>query len=291
MQKPDTLDLGRQSSQKVSEVVAVQKEEPPKIEQGISLSSTPSASPKLPRQTFLKDSIGSKTPSPSLSRKSSFASLFRSKETIISPESPTVPGCRRKNTITGILREASDSLRERSRSRSKSRDRDKSATLSAAPSSTESIDSKNKQKSVFSRFKSKKGENKTKVEHESTSSSEVLPSIEGIAKVEFKFNDSSVKKKYYETPLEGDSIRIPLHSPTHYEDHSILQDLKTSSQDSQETVIEVCRNVEAVVESVPKDVESNTNKVHSSKPELTKRQSSTSSDNVVFSTKLGNEKQ
>jgi hypothetical protein len=287
MQKPDTLDLGRQTSQKVSEVVAVQKEEPPKIEQGISLSSTPSASPKLPRQTFLKDSIGSKTPSPSLSRKSSFASLFRSKETIISPESPTVPGCRRKNTITGILREASDSLRERSRSRSKSRDRDKSATLSAAPSSTESIDSKNKQKSVFSRFKSKKGENKTKVEHESTSSSEVLPSIEGIAKVEFKFNDSSVKKKYYETPLEGDSIRIPLHSPTHYEDHSILQDLKTSSQDSQETVIEVCRNVEAVVESVPKDVESNTNKVHSSKPELTKRQSSTSSDNVVFSTKLG----
>ncbi|KAJ3658673.1 hypothetical protein Zmor_010398 [Zophobas morio] len=287
MQKPDTLNLSRKTSQNLSEIIAIQKEEPPpKVEPGISLSSTPSASPKLPRQTFLKDNIGSKTPSPSLSRKSSFASLFRSKETILSPESPTVPGCRRKNTITGILREASDSLRERSRSRSKSRERDKSATLSTAPSSTESIDSKHKQKSVFSRFKSKKGDNKSKAEHESTSSSEVLPSIEGIAKVEFKFNDSS-KKKYYETPLEGDSIRIPLHSPTHYEDRSILQDLKTSSQDSQETVIEVCRNVEAIVESVPKEIESNTTKVHSSKPELTKRQSSTSSENVVFSTKLG----
>ncbi|RZB39366.1 hypothetical protein BDFB_006617 [Asbolus verrucosus] len=287
MQKPDTLDLDRKISQNFPDIAPVQKEEPPKIDQGKSLSSTPSASPKLPKQTFLKDSIGSKTPSPSLSRKSSFASLFRSKETIISPESPTVPGCRRKNTITGILREASDSLRDRSRSRSKSRDRDKSATLSAAPSSTESIDSKTKQKSVFSIFKPKKGENKTRVEHESTSSSEVLPSIEGIAKVEFKFNDNSTRKKYYETPLEGDSIRIPLHSPTHYEDRSILQDLKTSSQDSQETVIEVNRNVEAIVESVPKDLENNTNQVHSSKPELTKRQSSTSSENVVFSTKLG----
>lgn len=238
MQKPDTLEL-----QNVT----------PKVEQAISLSSTPSASPKLPRQTFLKDNIESKTPSPSLSRKSSFASLFRSKETIISPESPTVPGCKRKNTISGILREASESLRDRSRSRSKSRER---ATLSAAPSSSESIDSKHKQKSVFSRFKKKSDSNKTK-DHESTSSSEVLPNLDGIAKVEFKFNDNGVKKRY-ETPLDGDSIRIPLHSPTHYEDTSILQDLKTSSQDSQDTVIEVSRNVQAVVETIPKDVESNT---------------------------------
>lgn len=272
--KPDTLEL----SPNKSEVITIYKEETPqKFEQGKSLTSTPTASPKLPRQTVLRDTIGSKTPSPSLSRKSSFASLFRSKEAIVSPESPTVPGCRRKNTITGILREASDSLRDRSRSRSKSREREKS-NLSAAPSSTESIDSKSKQKtSVFSIFKPKKNETKTKLEQDME-----LPNLEGIAKVEFKFNDSLSKKKYYETPLDGESIRIPLHSPTHYEDHGILQDFKTSSQDSQDTVIEVKKSVEAIVEAVPKYVEEN--KVLS---ELTKRQSSTSSDNVVFSTKLG----
>lgn len=259
------------------------------IAQGKSLSSTPSASPKPSRHNFLKE-VGSKTPSPSLSRKSSFCSLFKSRETIISPESPTVANSRRKSTLTCILREASDSIRERSRSRSKSRDRDKSSTISTAPSSTESIDSnKTKQKSVFSIFKPKKSE-KIKTEADS-SSSEVLPALE----VEFKFNSESNRsqighrsrptRKHNETPLEGDSIRIPLHSPTHSENLSLLQELKTSSQDSQETVIEVTsRNVNAVIESTPSVTESN-NTV--SKIEKNNRQSSTSSENVVFSTKLG----
>lgn len=285
--KPQHLDLD-ESHLKVMDnldAISVDKDERP-LTPGKSLTTTPSASPKLSRHGIVKD-IGSKTPSPSLSRKSSFASIFRSKETIISPESPTAPGCRRKNTLSSLLREAGDSLRDRSRSRSKSRDRDRSGNLSAAPSSTESIDSKTKQKSVFSIFKPKKGD-KAKSDLD-TSSSEVLPSIDGIAKVEFKFKDSSNKttpKKYYETPLEGDSIRIPLHSPTHYEDHSILQDLKTSSQDSQDTVIEVAsKSVETVVEIVT-DRESNVITVDSSK-EFTSRQSSTSSENIVFSTKLG----
>ncbi|XP_044255344.1 titin isoform X2 [Tribolium madens] len=166
----------------------------------------------------------SKTPSPSLSRKSSFASLFRS------PESP--PGCKRK---TG-----SESLRERSKGA--------------------------QQKSVFSRFRKKGEKNKDDL---STSSSEILPNFDTIAKVEFKFNDNSVKKH----ELESDSIRIPLHSPTYYEDRTIVVvvDEKTTKT-SQETAIEVNR------------IESNTIN-NSSEP---KRQSSTSSENVVFSTNLGN---
>lgn len=262
--------------------------------QGKSLSNTPSASPKLSRHIFPKD-VGSKTPSPSLSRKSSFCSLFKSRETIVSPESPTVPSSKRKNTLTGILREASDSICERRRSRSKSRDRDKSG-MSVAPSSTESIDSKSKQKSVFSIFKPKKGD-KSKTDIDSSASPEKLPSLEGLANVEFKFNSDSNSKghrsrtpqRYYDTPLEGDSIRIPLHSPT--ENCNILQELKTSSQDSQETVIEVTSHtVNAVVEShsiteskkATVSVQNQNNKI-----DRNNRQSSTSSENIVFSTKLG----
>lgn len=262
--------------------------------QGKSLSNTPSASPKLSRHIFPKD-IGSKTPSPSLSRKSSFCSLFKSRETIVSPESPTVPSSKRKNTLTGILREASDSICERRRSRSKSRDRDKSG-MSVAPSSTESIDSKSKQKSVFSIFKPKKGD-KSKTDVDSSASPEKLPSLEGLANVEFKFNSDSNSKghrsrtpqRYYDTPLEGDSIRIPLHSPT--ENCNILQELKTSSQDSQETVIEVTsQSVSAVVESHVV-IESNKSapgvQNQNCKIDRNNRQSSTSSENIVFSTKLG----
>lgn len=297
IQKPYTLNLSdaaKKPSQSFAEIMQKETDRieqmnyakaPEAVTQGKSLSNTPCASPKLSRHTFLKD-VGSKTPSPSLSRKSSFCSLFKSRETIVSPESPTVPGNKRKNTLTGILREASDSIRERSRSRSKSRERDKSATMSVAPSSTESIDSKSKQKSVFSIFKPKKGE-KGRTETDTTSSPEILPSLEGLVNVEFKFNSDSntskghrsrPTKRYSESPLEGDSIRIPLHSPTRSENRSTLQDQKTSSQDSQETVIEVTsRNVDAIVEPAPNNVESN----------KTNRQSSTSSENVVFSTKLG----
>lgn len=303
VQKPYTLNLNDAAKKPPQSFAEIMQKETDRMEQmnyaivsetvlqGMSLSNTPSASPKPSRHTFLKE-VGSKTPSPSLSRKSSFCSLFKSRETIISPESPTVPGNKRKNTLTGILREASDNIRERSRSRSKSRERDKSASMSVAPSSTESIDSKSKQKSVFSIFKPKKGE-KGKSESDHSSSQEVLPSIGGLANVEFKFNsDSNTSKghrsrpvkRYNETPLEGESIRIPLHSPTHSESRCTLQDHKTSSQDSQDTVIEVTsRNVDAVIEPAPNNIESNT----PVKTEKTNRQSSTSSENFVFSTKLG----
>lgn len=275
VQKPDSLELDK--IQTSSNFI---HETPKKV-------CSPSSSPKLVKDSGLIESnIESVTPSPSVSRRSSFASLFKSKDLALSPESPSVPGHKRKSTLTGIIREASDSIRTRSRSRSKSRDREShKSSLSTAPSSTESIDSKSKHKSVLSLFKSSKKE-VIKSEAEPNSSQETLPSIEGIGKVEFKFNEH--KKTHYENPLDSASVRIPLHSPDYYENRSISQDWKTSSQDSQETVIEAPPTKKADIVIEP------TAKHHNEKPQISKassvkkssRQSSTSSENVVFSTKL-----
>ncbi|CAG9859288.1 unnamed protein product [Phyllotreta striolata] len=232
-------------------------------------SAVTNGSPKI-ITTSTEERIDTVTPSPSISRRSSFASLFKSKDAIISPESPSVPGSsRRKTTITGILKEAGDNLR--SRSRSKSRDRDSHKSVSTAPSSTESIDLKSKNKSVLSLFKGKKDKPKSESE---TSSQETIRSGDGPAKLEF-----ASKSSYYENPLDCATVRIPLHSPTYYENRSI-SDWKTSSQDSQETVIEnVSKRANVAVEEVPKAEETG----------KTVRQSSTSSENIVFSTKLGND--
>ncbi|GJQ76362.1 hypothetical protein Trydic_g14737 [Trypoxylus dichotomus] len=292
IQKPATLDLNdvnKRSVQSFKEILQTDCKVPdktpaikPSENQGRSISSTPSASPKLSRHSVLKEPVpNSKSPSPSLSRKSSFASIFRSREAILSPESPTIPSSsgRRKNTLTGIIKDASENLRERRRSRSKSRDR---GSLSVAPSSTESIDSKGKQKTVFSLFKCKK---ERKSESDSNSS-DVIPNVDVLSNVEFKFipepnNSQKPTKKYNETQLEGDSIRIPLHSPTYYEQRSLLQELRSSSQGSQETVIEanISKGTEVTVmsDSCP---------VQKTKVEQL-RQSSTSSENIVFSTRLG----
>lgn len=277
VKKPICLDLNETTKKPFQSFSQVITEAPTQ-----SQSKTPSASPKPVRHKGLHDThIGSKTPSPSLSRRSSFTSLFKSRETIVSPESPTVAGLKRKNTLTGILKDASDNIREKTRSRSKSRERDKSS-VSTAPSSTESIDSKSKQqKSVLSIFKPKKGSTKQKSALDS-SSPEVLSSLD----VEFQFKTDPTSmpiKKYYETPLQGESIRIPLHSPTHYDDRTILQDLKSSSQDSQETVIDTTKSVDAIIETIPSSLENSTTIPNS----IAARQSSTSSENVVFSTKLG----
>ncbi|XP_060530594.1 uncharacterized protein LOC132704552 isoform X2 [Cylas formicarius] len=227
--------------------------------------NTPSVSPKLSRYKIDNGrAAGSFTPSPSISRRSSFASLFKAKEATISPDSPTTTAHKRKNTFAGILKKPVE-IRERSRSRSKSRER-----VSTAPSSTESIDTKgSKHKSVLSIFKSSK-----KGKDGDAGSQETLPSSEGIGKVEFKFNEKKSEK-----PLDGDSVRIPLHSPTYYEDRGVLQDWKTSSQDSQETVIEAStrKNVDVVVEPIPQDTTKGSGA----------RQNSTSSENVTFSTQLG----
>lgn len=276
--------------------------------QGKSISCTPNSSPKASRHHFLKESnVTSKSPSPSLSRKSSFCSLFKSKEGILSPESPTVPGSKRKNMLTGLIRDASDNVKERRRSRSKSRERSKTPTnVSLAPSSTESIDSKGKTKSVFSIFKGKKQDKKS-----DASSSDTLPSLDGqMTNVKFTFNDGKTRG-VTEKPLECDSIRIPLHSPTYYENRNLLQDLKTSSQDSQETVIDASTRKtgispetdrKAETEKSAKDNNKRDEIETTAKPnyqtksdemqidnQVSNRKSSTSSGNMVFSTKLGND--
>lgn len=287
IQKPVTLELD-----------SIQKDaiyhESTKLDKTISYiqetdricSAATNGSPKIIAGTA-EGPVENITPSPSVSRRSSFASLFKNKDGIMSPESPSVPGTsRRKNMISGILKEAGDNLRTRSRSRSKSRDREShKSSLSTAPSSTESIDSKCKHKSVLSLFKSNK-KDKLKSESE-TSSQETVRSSDGIAKLEFKFNEP--KQTYYENPLDCATVRIPLHSPTYYENRT-MSDWKTSSQDSQDTVIEnVSKNVDVVLEKVPQQevvVEKKSLEKSATKPS---RQSSTSSENIVFSTKLGSD--
>ena len=297
VQKPDFLDLKESIPNSTRQHEVPRKEI--KIEtkvnefQGRSISSTPSASPKLSRHNIL-NVCTSKSPSPSLSRKSSFASLFKSKEGAPSPESPTVPGVRRKSTLSGILKEAGENLRERRRSRSKSRDRERGG-LSTAPSSAESIDSKGKQKTILSIFKSRKCNDKSKSESNARST-DTLPNLDGLSNVEFIFNPDDAQparrhksapvKMYHENQLESDSIRIPLHSPTYYEQKSILQEFKSQSRSSQETVIEVLDNKS--IEIIPKDEQSKlptSNQVVQNKV----RQNSTSSENIVFSTRLGSD--
>ncbi|KAG5897557.1 hypothetical protein JTB14_007272 [Gonioctena quinquepunctata] len=281
MHKPDTLELDKiqNSSNYIHEnskldLIQYSYKEPDEASAPINVSQKKSKD---------ENKIESVSPSPSVSRKSSFASLFKSKEAIVSPESPSAPSLKRKNTITGMIRDVGDNLSTRSRSKSRDTDSHKSSH-STAPSSTESIDTKSKHKSVLSLFKSNK---KDKIKSESDNSSEeTLPSIEGIGKLEFKFNET---KNYHENPLESASIRIPLHSPTFYENRSI--DWKNSSQDSQETVIEApSRTVNVIVE--PIQSKENSGKKSPDKPDAVSknsRQSSTSSENVVFSTKLGND--
>ncbi|KAJ8946271.1 hypothetical protein NQ318_023121 [Aromia moschata] len=272
IRKPDSLELDRiQSGELKSDKRDIRKEcaPLPKQEAAMTASLTPNGSPKLPRDSGIADSnIESITPSPSVSRRSSFASLFKSKEAILSPESPSVSGHKRKNTLTGILREAGDNLRTRSRSRSKSRDRDShKSSLSTAPSSTESIDSKSKHKSVLSLFKSKKDKIKSESEN---SSQETLPSIEGIGKRQPAFAYRCTPPPITRTEASAKTGRPPART-------------------LRETVIEASsRNVSVTVEPIPKKDEVLVIK-NNVITKNTSRQSSTSSENIVFSTKLGND--
>lgn len=155
---------------------------------------------------------GSRTPSPAtvtVSRKSSFCSLFKSKETIVSPESPTTAGQRKKSAISVLL----DSPRDRSRS--KSRDSERSApSQNGTPSKT---------KSVLAIFKPRRSGSKSK--SSSPIDQEIMAAMEAQrhAPVDIRFvqeqamNDPSRPKsaqrmRYYDTPTDG-SIHIPLHTP------------------------------------------------------------------------------
>ncbi|KAF7278156.1 hypothetical protein GWI33_008771 [Rhynchophorus ferrugineus] len=201
--KPNTLNLpfpndgiARQPDDQLTCVV-VRK-------QARSLTNTPSVSPKFGRRkvTTTKDTL---SPSPSVSRRNSFACLFKSKDLVASPESPNMAKHKRKNTLSGILKTPTS----RPKSRSKSKDREK------APSSTESIDSKGRHKSVLSIFRAK---DKPVVENtaQGGSSKKTLAKKRGAAVNNIHIPSS--KERDQEVPLNSDSIRIPLHSPTYYDE-------------------------------------------------------------------------
>ncbi|XP_059621547.1 microtubule-associated protein futsch isoform X2 [Phlebotomus argentipes] len=160
------------------------------------------ASPKPARHTALARDSGSRSPSPAtvtISRKSSFCSLFKTKEAAGSPESPTI--FHRKKS------KEPDDVTTPSRSRSKSGDRGTPVQASVTPS---------KQKSVLAIFKPRRSGSKSK----STSPVEPDP-MSGIemTNVEFQFDATGQpprpksKLRYYDTPLDGTTIHIPLHTP------------------------------------------------------------------------------
>ncbi|XP_055295148.1 uncharacterized protein LOC129564912 isoform X2 [Sitodiplosis mosellana] len=174
---------------------------------------TPTASPK-PSRSALKNA-GSRSPSPattgiSISRKSSFCSLFKAKDTA-SPDSPS--GQRKKSAISILL----DSPRDRSRS--KSRESEKSGGGGGVSANS----TPSKQRSILAIFKPRKNSSK--------SSSPIDPEMNEIMSTkqehhsrkqthkqeEFQQRPGSTTPRllYYDQP-KGDpheGVRIPLHTP------------------------------------------------------------------------------
>ncbi|XP_055529037.1 uncharacterized protein LOC129721023 isoform X2 [Wyeomyia smithii] len=172
------------------------------LENSHKKSHSSNVSPKPTRQSMIFRDSNSRSPSPAnttFSRKSSFCSIFKRKDSA-SPDSPGACHARKKSSST-----VSHEFRERSRSKSRERD----------PTSVNSTP--NQQKSVLAIFKPKKNGLKSK----SPSPNDPYPQsvLADTANVEFKFrndssNDSSRSHlRYYDTPLDGKSIHIPLHTP------------------------------------------------------------------------------
>ncbi|XP_030754530.1 uncharacterized protein LOC115881253 [Sitophilus oryzae] len=213
--------------------------------QARSLTNTPSVSPKFNRRKLSnnKDS----TPSPSVARRNSFACLFKSKDLVVSPESIGAQKHKRKNTLSGILKTPTS----RSKTRSKSKDRDKSSN---APSSTESIDSKGRHKSVLSIFRSKEKQPATDNCVSGAVSKKTLAEKRG-GNVN-NINCTEKRSREQEKPLNSDSIRIPLHSPTYYEDENFKQ-WNTNSQKTEDSILvdnsDRLDKVDVVIEKVVED--------------------------------------
>ncbi|KAG7207707.1 hypothetical protein KM043_009325 [Ampulex compressa] len=222
VQKPATLDFNdkRKKTQNFKEIV-----------QTTPTTSSVTGSPKLPRHQKVRDLEGSRTPSPSsVSRKSSFASLFKARtdSSVLSPESPS-PSTKPRRSLTSKLKDTTESLR----SRSKSRER-----VSVDKGSSLKKDTKNK--GVFSSTLSlfKKRERKKSYDEAiaaSCGADQPLgdgstgehPSLESIGHVEFTFNAEKGRRKddsifislhaddrNYEEALPSESVSIPLETPT-----------------------------------------------------------------------------
>ncbi|XP_053998731.1 uncharacterized protein LOC128887166 isoform X2 [Hylaeus anthracinus] len=221
VQKPASLDFNdkRKKTQNFKEIV-----------QTTPTSSSVTGSPKLPRHQKVRDLEGSRTPSPSsVSRKSSFASLFKARtdSSVLSPESPS-PNAKPRRSLTSKIKDTTESLR----SRSKSRER-----VSADSSRASSLKKDSKNKGVFSSTLSlfKKRERKKSYDEAIAAASGTIdladsgehPSLESIGNVEFRFNadkesrqDDSIfislhaDDRNYEEALPSESVSIPLETPT-----------------------------------------------------------------------------
>lgn len=184
------------------------------------------ASPKLSRHIALRDT-GSRSPSPntvSTSRKNSFCSLFKFKDTNASPDSP---GQQRKKS-SGFLN-SSDSPRDRSRS--KSRDSERGSSVNNTPS---------KQRSVLAIFKPKKGSSKST----SPVDPEALCSLGNVSSNTTPDHNGQPKPrlKYYTAPSVGGTIHIPLHTPPEEKDgalytHEVIEErrMQNSSANVQQS--------------------------------------------------------
>lgn len=229
--KPATLSLGRDTAKKAaphfSQLVQADSHSSAAAAataaaaKQLSGRLTPNVSPKPSRHTVLR-ATGSRSPSPatvSVSRKSSFCSLFKTKEVVASPESPTV-GQRKKSAISILL----DSPRDRSRS--KSRESDRSSGAGGAPSTNSTP---NKQRSVLAIFKPKRSSkssspvdpemmaadaSQTEI-HRSRKSpaATTAPKRENNTSHHQQIASDKPRLRYYDTPTDGTYVHIPLHTP------------------------------------------------------------------------------
>ncbi|XP_036140502.1 uncharacterized protein LOC105839869 isoform X2 [Monomorium pharaonis] len=218
VQKPATLDFNdkRKKPQNFKEIV-----------QTTPTTSSLTGSPKLPRHQKVRDLEGSRTPSPSsVSRKSSFASLFkaRTEGSVLSPESPS-SSLKPRRSLTSKIKDTTESLRSRSKSRERA-SVDKSF-----------LKKDSKTKGMFSSTLSlfKKRERKKSYDEAIAASCDLEivsgdehPSLESIGHVEFTFNTEKERNRQedfifislhaddrnYEEALPSESVSIPLETPT-----------------------------------------------------------------------------
>lgn len=217
--KPDSLSLKNAATKKAAPHFT-QLVQDDVIGKASDQHLTPTASPKPARNTNIR-STNSRSPSPatgiSISRKSSFCSLFKAKETA-SPDSPS--GQRKKSAISILL----DSPRDRSRSKSKESDKSANSTPS-------------KQRSVLAIFKPRRGSSK--------SSSPIDPDMLAESKQqEHRSRKQSPKPemgqqrpgsttprlRYYDAPGDGNAIHIPLHTPPDEKDGLTFEAAITTTQ-------------------------------------------------------------
>lgn len=224
--KPATLSLGRDTAKKAAPHFSqlVQADSHAAAKQS-SEHLTSNLSPKPSRHSALR-ATGSRSPSPatvSVSRKSSFCSLFKSKDVVASPESPTTGGQRKKSAISILL----DSPRDRSRS--KSRESDRSSGAGGGGPSANSTPSK--QRSVLAIFKPKRSSKSSSPvdpemlttdsdTHRSRKNANAAATAVATApKRDYsnshhqKIESDKPRLRYYDTPTDGASIYIPLHTP------------------------------------------------------------------------------